>query len=132
MSNPTNSTNLTLSEKDYNRLKKIKKVNNWTFNETVNKLCELEFKNNYIMQVREYMLITKTTEKIFKATFKKENMVIEYYNSRKGFDLKIENWGLNTHITNKFFEFINEDYARCMLEHLPLSIEFEDFIIQKI
>lgn len=129
---PMNSINVTMQEELYNRLKKIKEVNNWTFNETIDNLCELEFKNNYITHVQEYMVITEKTERLFKVTFKKENMFIEYYIPQKGFSLKINEWGLDRRVINKFNKFIREDYARCMLEHLPLSIEFEDFIIQKI
>lgn len=133
MANPLNSTNLTLTEETYNRLKNLKNSKGWTFNETVDKLCELEFKNNYIETVIEYSLITETTSRLFKITFKKENMVIEYYNPEKGgYDLKIKNWGLNSKISKLFYEFINEDYARCMLEHIPRGIVFDDFIIQKI
>ena len=56
----------------------------------------------------------------------------EYYNPETGYDLKISNWELDKKTTNQFFEFINEEYARCMLEHLPISIEFENFIIQRV
>lgn len=132
MPNPINSTNLTLSEEDYNRLKKIKLVNDWSFNETIDKLCELEFQHNYIQQVYEYSLVTENTSRLFRVTFKKDNMVVEYYNPNRGYDIKIANWELDKKTEKKFFEFIHEDYARCLLEHLPVSIEFEDFIIVKI
>ena len=132
MPNPLNSTNLTLSEDTYNRLQNLKTKKGWTYNQTIDKLCEMEFKNNYIETVREYSLITETDLRIFKVTFKKESMLIEYYNPETGYDLKISNWGLDKKLTNQFFEFVNEEYARCMLEHLPVSIEFENFIIQRI
>lgn len=132
MSNPSNTTNLTVTPEIYDRLTRIKKQNDWTYNETINKLCELEFQHNYIEKTHEYVLITKETSRIFRVTFKKENMVIEYFNTEYGYDIKIGNWELDKKITNLFYEFIQEDYARCMLENLPISIEFKHFIIQKI
>ena len=131
MPNPMNSTNLTLSTESYNRLKRVKEANNWSFNQTLDKLCELEFQNNYIEKISEFVLITPTTSRLFRVTFKKENMVIEYY-TPEGYTDKIKEWELDKKITNKFFEFIREDYARCMLEHLPVSLEFKGFIIQKL
>ena len=132
MVNPPTTTNLTVTPEIYARLKKIKEQNNWSFNETINQLCELEFKNNYIQKTIEYVLITEHTSRLFKITFKKENMFIEYYNPKTGYDIKIKNWELDKKIATEFFEFIKEDYARCMLENIPISIEFKNFIIQKI
>ena len=133
MPNPRNSTNLTLSEETYNRLRHLKETRGWSFNQTVEALCDLELKNNYINKVSEFSLITETTSRLFRVQFKKDNMVIEYYNPNTGYDRKIKNWDLDdTKVVNAFFEFIGEPYARCMLEHLPLAIEFELFVIQRI
>jgi hypothetical protein len=131
MANPLNSTNLTLSIDTYNRLKRIKEHNNWSFNQTLDKLCELEFQNNYVETIKEYVLITANTSRLFRVTFKKENIIVEYY-TPDGYSNKIKDWNLDKRTTNKFFEFIREDYARCMLENLPIALEFKDFIIQKI
>ena len=91
MANPLNSTNLTLDEEDYNRLKQIKLLNGWTFNETLDKLCELEFQNNYIMKICEYSLVTEQESRLFRVTFKKDNMVVEYYHPDRGYKNKIGN-----------------------------------------
>lgn len=132
MVNPLNSSNLTLDSETYYRLKNLKTTHGWTFNQAIDKLCEMEFQNNYIEQVVEYSLITHDTSRLFRVTFKKENIIIEYYNNKRGYNKKIDNWELNKKVAKSFFEFINSEYARCMLENLPVSIEFKDFIIQRI
>ena len=131
MANPPNTTNLTVRESTYNRLAKIRETHNYTFNQVINQLCEKELQTNYISKVTEYELITETTTRQFKVTFRKENILIEYY-TPQGFSTKIEDWKLDKKTTNKFYEFTRTEYARCMLENMPISIEFEDFIIHKI
>ena len=132
MPNPPNMTNLSVNKELYSRLEKLKLIKECSFNQLIDDLCELEFENNYIINVIEYSLITEHTSRLFRITFKKENMVIEYYHPKHGYNNKIDNWELDKKTTDKFYEFIREDYARCLLEHIPVSIEFKDFIISKI
>lgn len=132
MANPINTTNLTLTEDVYYRLKHLKEVKGWSFTETLDRLCELEFQNNYIEKIIEYSLITENSSRLFKVTFRKDNMYFEYYAPDNGYTTQISKWGLDNKVLKLFYEFIKEDYARCLLEYIPISIEFEDFIIQKI
>ncbi len=106
MANPINTTNLSVSEETYNRLKKIKEINGWTFNEVISQLCELEIQHNYIDKIISYELYYNDRIYPFRVTFKKENMVVEYYNG-KGYSDKIKTWGLDDKIAKAFFEFIN-------------------------
>ncbi len=131
MPNPRNTTNLTVSEETYNRLKNIKELKGWTFNQIIEKLCELELQYNYIELVEDYELYYQDKIYPFRVTFKKENMIIEYYDGLK-FTKRISNWGLPSKIINKFYEFLNEECSRCVLLHIPIGLMFEEFDIYKI
>lgn len=131
MANPANTTNLTVSEETYNRLKKIKQIKGWTFNQLIDTLCELELQNNYVDQIINYELLAFNKIYPFRITFKKDNMLIEY-RTPTGYSLKISDWGVKKSIERKFFEFINEECARCIFQNMPMGLMFEEFDIYKI
>ena len=131
MANPINTTNLSVSEETYNRLKKIKEINGWTFNEVISQLCELELQHNYIDKIISYELYYNDIIYPFRVTFKKENMVIEYYNGETYSD-KIKTWGLDDKIAKAFYEFINIECSRCMLYYMPVGLIFKEFDIYKV
>ena len=117
MSNPVNTTNLSVSEELYTRLNEIKSRKNWTFDELIGNLCELEFKNNYIEKINEYEYITEHSNAIFRTTFKKNSFVIEYLTS-DGFSLKINDWNIPNSDKQVFLRFINQDFTRCIRKGL--------------
>lgn len=133
MANPRNTTNLTLPLDTYTRLKKIKEKHNWSYNEVVDVLCELEFKNNYIERIYNYELFVQDDIFKFRITFRKDDMVVEYYNEERGtFSDKIKTWGLPKKVEDVFFEFIREEGCRCILINLPVGLIFEGFDIYKV
>ena len=131
MANPLNTTNLTVSEETYNRLKKIKEKKDWTYNQVIDNLCELELQYNYIEQIINYELLAFDKIYPFRITFKKDNMIIEY-GTPNGYSLKISDWNIKKSIRNTFFEFIKEECARCIFLNMPMGIMFEEFDIYKI
>lgn len=131
MANPTNSTNTTVTEETYNTLKKIKEQTGWTFSEILDKLCELEMQHNYVENIVKYDLVYQDKVFRFEITFKKNNFTIEYFNSN-GENTTINKWGLDKKIVSEFYEFINEDCARCMFQNMPIGLIFKEFDIYKI
>lgn len=131
MANPINTTNLTVSEEIYDRLKKLKEHNGWTFNEVILKLCELELQYNYTDKTINYELYHQDRIYPFRVIFKKENIVIEYYNGAE-YSNKINTWGLDDKVAKRFFEFVNEECSRCILYNMPIGLMFEEFDIYKV
>lgn len=131
MANPLNTTNLMVSEETYNRLKHIKEVKGWTFNQVVDKLCELELQYNYIEQIMNYELFIDDNIFKFRIIFKKETMIFEYYDGER-FTQKISEWGIDKKTQRQFFEFIKEDCARCIFLNMPIGIIFKEFDIYKV
>ena len=132
MVNPANQTNTTVPLETYNILKQIKEKQNCTFDEVLDQLCELEFKYNYVEKVQKYELYYNDVVFPFEITFKKENMVIMYETPLRKSSAKISEWGVPDDIRKEFYTFINEEYARCILENMPVGLMFKKFDIYKI
>ena len=132
MVNPTNQTNTTIPIDIYNILKQIKEKQNCTFDDVLDQLCELEFKYNYIERVQSYELYYNDIGFQFEITFKKENMVIMYKTPSKTVSAKISEWGVPDDIRKEFYTFITEEYARCILENMPIGLIFKKFDIYKL
>ena len=132
MVNPANQTNTTVPLETYNILKQIKEKQNCTFDEVLDQLCELEFKYNYVEKVQKYELYYNDVVFPFEITFKKENMVIMYETPLRKSSAKISEWGVSDDIRKEFYTFINEEYARCILENMPVGLMFKKFDIYKI
>ena len=128
MSNPRNTTNLTISEDLYNRINEIRTTKEWTFNEVIKNLCELEQKNNYIITMKEYSFATDNSDAIFRAIFKKNTFTIEYLTD-DGYSKKIDEWNITQSDKQTFLKFIHQDYARCMLENIEVAVGFKKFDI---
>lgn len=131
MANAPNTTNITLSEDTYNRLKILKEKHNLTFTEMVDWLCELEFQHNYVSRVQDYELVYQDKIFQFRITFKKNNIVFEYF-TENSITTKINEWGLPNRLTSQFIEFINEGCSRCIFENMPIGLIFKEFDIYKL
>ena len=131
MANPTNSTNTTIPSEVYDILKQIKDKKGLTFSEILDQLCELEFQNNYVQDIVTYELFYQDEVFRFEITFKKNDFTIKYITS-DGKTTSINRWGLDKKIVNEFYEFINEDCARCMFQNMPVGLMFKEFDIYKI
>ena len=131
MANPTNSTNTTVPIETYNTLKKIKEKTGMTFSEILDQLCELEFQNNYVQQTSSYELLYHDKVYPFEIIFKKNDFIINYI-TPSGKTSHINKWGLDKKVTAEFFEFINEECARCVFQNIPFGLMFRDFDIYKL
>ncbi|MBQ3407954.1 MAG: hypothetical protein IJH12_01965 [Clostridia bacterium] len=131
MPNPINQTNTTVPIKTYNILKQIKEKQNCTFDEVLEQLIELELKNNYVTKTIDYELVYNGEVFQFQINFKKDSFIIKYLIDDK-FTTRINDWGLDKRITSIFYEFINENCARCIFLNMPFGLIFEEFDIYKI
>ena len=131
MRKPINNANITLPLETHQRLTKIRDHNGWTYTRVIDKLCELEFRNNAIHYVVNYELLAYDKIFKFRVTFRADTFHIEYERNGQYTD-NINEWGLNARIKNIFYEFIKKDCARCMLLYMPMGIMFEEFDIYRI
>ena len=131
MANPINNVQVALHNHTYDKLLQLKQKKGYTFDELVNELIEYDMQTNYITRVQEYCLVTPNKETFFKATFKKELIVFEFFDGIKYCnDIRKLDVDMKTIIA--FNEFIHKDYARVMLENVDVALVFEDFVIEKI
>ena len=131
MTNPRNTTNLSMSEDLYNRLNKIKTEKNWTFDTLIRNLCELEMKNNYIENMSSYNFVTSNSDGVFRAIFKKNTFSIEYLTT-DGYSNDINEWDISNSDKKIFLKFIHKECARCILENLEMVVGFNKFDIYKM
>ena len=131
MTNPINNVQVALHNHTYDKLLQLKQKKGYTFDELVNELIEYDMQTNYITRVQEYCLVTPNKETFFKATFKKESIVFEFFDGIKYCnDIRKLDVDMKTIIA--FNEFLHKDYARVMLENVDVALVFEDFVIEKI
>ena len=131
MANPINNVQVALHNHTYDRLLQLKQKKGYTFDELVNELIEYDMQTNYITRVQEYCLVTPNKETFFKATFKKESIVFEFFDGIK-YCNNIRDLDVDMKIIIAFNEFLHKDYARVMLENVDVALVFEDFVIEKI
>ena len=131
MANPINNVQVALHNHTYNKLLQLKQKKGYTFDELVNELIEYDMQTNYITRVQEYCLVTPNKETFFKATFKKESIVFEFFDGIK-YCNNIRKLDVDMKTIIAFNEFIHKDYARVMLENVDVALVFEDFVIEKI
>lgn len=131
MANSINSVQVALHNHTYDRLLQLKQKKGYTFDELVNELIEYDMQTNYITRVQEYCLVTPDKETFFKATFKKESMIFEFFDGIK-YSNDIRKLDVDIMTIKVFNEFIHKDYARVMLENVDVALVFEDFVIEKI
>ena len=131
MANPINNVQVALHNHTYDKLLQLKQMKGYTFDELVNELIEYDMQTNYITRVQEYCLVTPNKETFFKATFKKESIVFEFFDGIK-YCNNIRDLDVDMKTIIAFNEFIHKDYARVMLENVDVALVFEDFVIEKI
>ena len=131
MANIINNVQVALHNHTYNKLLQLKQKKGYTFDELVNELIEYDMQTNYITRVQEYCLVTPNKETFFKATFKKESIVFEFFDGIK-YCNNIRKLDVDMKTIIAFNEFIHKDYARVMLENVDVALVFEDFVIEKI
>ena len=131
MANPINNVQIALHNHTYDKLLQLKQKKGYTFDELVNELIEYDMQTNYITRVQEYCLVTPDKETFFKATFKKESIVFEFFDGIK-YCNNIRDLDVDMKTIIAFNEFLHKDYARVMLENVDVALVFEDFVIEKI
>ena len=131
MANPINNVQVALHNHTYDKLLQLKQKKGYTFDELVNELIEYDMQTNYITRVQEYCLVTPNKETFFKATFKKESMIFEFFDGIK-YGINIKDLDVDMKTIKVFSEFLHKDYARVMLENVDVALVFEDFVIEKI
>ena len=131
MANPINNIQVALHNHTYDKLLQLKQKKGYTFDEIVNELIEYDMQTNYITRVQEYCLVTPNKETFFKATFKKESIVFEFFDGIK-YCNNIRDLDVDMKTIIAFNEFLHKDYARVMLENVDVALVFEDFVIEKI
>ena len=131
MANPINNVQIALHNHTYDKLLQLKQKKGYTFDELVNELIEYDMQTNYISRVQEYCLVTPNKETFFKATFKKESIVFEFFDGIK-YCNNIRDLDVDMKTIIAFNEFLHKDYARVMLENVDVALVFEDFVIEKI
>ena len=131
MANPINNAHVALHNHTYDKLLQLKQKKGYTFDELVNELIEYDMQTNYITRVQEYCLVTPNKETFFKATFKKESIVFEFFDGIK-YCNNIRDLDVDEKTIIRFNEFLHKDYARVMLENVDVALVFEDFVIEKI
>ena len=131
MANPINNVQVALHNHTYDKLLQLKQKKGYTFDELVNELIEYDMQTNYITRVQEYCLVTPNKETFFKATFKKESIVFEFFDGIK-YCNNIRDLDVDMNTIIAFNEFLHKDYARVMLENVDVALVFEDFVIEKI
>ena len=131
MANPINNVQVALHNHTYDKLLQLKQKKGYTFDELVNELIEYDMQTNYITRVQEYCLVTPNKETFFKATFKKESIVFEFFDGIK-YCNNIRDLDVDEKTIIAFNEFLHKDYARIMLENVDVALVFEDFVIEKI
>ena len=131
MANPINNIQVALHNHTYDKLLQLKQKKGYTFDELVNELIEYDMQTNYITRVQEYCLVTPNKETFFKATFKKESIVFEFFDGIK-YCNNIRDLDVDMKTIIAFNEFLHKDYARVMLENVDVALVFEDFVIEKI
>ena len=131
MASSINNVQVALHNHTYDRLLQLKQKKGYTFNELVNELIEYDMQTNYITRVQEYCLVTPNKETFFKATFKKESIVFEFFDGIK-YCNNIRDLDVDMKTIIAFNEFLHKDYARVMLENVDVALVFEDFVIEKI
>ena len=131
MANPINNVQIALHNHTYDKLLQLKQKKGYTFDELVNELIEYDMQTNYITRVQEYCLVTPNKETFFKATFKKESIVFEFFDGIK-YCNNIRDLDVDMKTIIAFNEFLHKDYARVMLENVDVALVFEDFVIEKI
>lgn len=127
MSNSDKTVTFTVPEDIYDRLTAIKKHLNCTYSEVIEKLVELEMKNNYIYKIREYEFITENQESRFRIIFRKEDKIIEYINPNRTVVKNIEKWDCEDRRILK--KFLNKPNSLDLLENMGIAMEFDKFII---
>ena len=131
MASSINNAHVALHNHTYDRLLQLKQKKGCTFDELVNELIEYDMQTNYITRVQEYCLVTPNKETFFKATFKKESIVFEFFDGIK-YCNNIRDLDVDMKTIIAFNEFLHKDYARVMLENVDVALVFEDFVIEKI
>ena len=131
MANPINNVQVALHNHTYDKLLQLKQKKGYTFDELVNELIEYDMQTNYITRVQEYCLVTPNKETFFKATFKKESIVFEFFDGIK-YCNNIRDLDVDMKTIIAFNEFLHKDYACVMLENVDVALVFEDFVIEKI
>ena len=130
MPTPLNQATTSVQEEVYMTLKKIKEKQGCTFNDVIEQLCEMEFKNNYTIRTEEFELIYRGRIYPFTATFKKNNFTVKYF-KEDSYTTNIKEWGLDEKVVSEFYEFLHDDCARCMLSNMPFGLMFDEFDIYK-
>ena len=115
MAYPNNYIGIAVSRETHQRLKSLKEeYNEINFDSVVNRLLDLEEQYNIPTQTFEYeLMITSTKSKLFRITYANE-IVIEYWNSKKfEFEKDIKAWFTGYRIPKKdmdsFIKFIIKD-----------------------
>ena len=131
MASSINNAHVALHNHTYDKLLQLKQKKGYTFDELVNELIEYDMQTNYITRVQEYCLVTPNKETFFKATFKKESMIFEFFDGIK-YCNNIRDLDVDEKTIIRFNDFLHKDYARVMLENVDVALVFEDFVIEKI
>ena len=131
MASSINNAHVALHNHTYDRLLQLKQKKGCTFDELVNELIEYDMQTNYITRVQEYCLVTPNKETFFKATFKKESIIFEFFDGIK-YCNNIRDLDVDMKTIIAFNEFLHKEYARVMLENVDVALVFEDFVIEKI
>lgn len=128
MSNSEKTITFTVPEETYNRITKIKNHLNCTYSEVVAKLVELELKNNYIIEINDYVFVTEKSEGYFRILIRNDDNIFQYL-TRDGYAADITRWDIPDKDKNIFKKFISDPTAMILLENMQVSMEFKDFVI---
>ena len=131
MASSINNAHVALHNHTYDRLLQLKQKKGCTFDELVNELIEYDMQTNYITRVQEYCLVTPDKETFFKATFKKESIVFEFFDGIK-YCNNIRDIDVDEKTIIRFNDFFFFFYARVMFENVDVAFVFEDFVIETI
>ena len=128
MTNSEKTITFKINEETYDRLTRIKNHLGCTYSEVIEKLVELELKNNYIKEIRDYVFITEKSEGYFRLLIKKDENILQY-SSKEGYVANINKWDIPNKDRNMFNRFITDSNGMLLLQNIQVSMEFRDFII---
>ena len=128
MTNSEKTITFKINEETYDRLTRIKNHLGCTYSEVIEKLVELELKNNYIKEIRDYVFVTEKSEGYFRLLIKKDENILQY-SSNEGYVANINKWDIPNKDRNMFNRFISDPSGMLLLQNIQVSMEFKDFII---
>ena len=130
MANSNKTTTMKVSEELYDKLTKIKNSLGITYGELVDKLIELELKENFIIEIGDYEFLTDNGSYYFRVLFKNHENIIEYQNG-KHYIRDRTKWEIPPEDKTLFTKFINRKESFDMLKNMGNLINYDNFGIIK-